>query len=290
MIFTYGSSHDQLFPMKYRNFNDGVPFNWTSYRIFGGGPSFRRVGRVYPAGEHNLNRNMFNAFMSFRNPNGSYSDIPVVEYNNNTWDEWGTTQINNRTTPYFAPGMMPQYTATDEVNCPYIFDSYKRNAAGSFKTASNRRFWTTTFDPLESTQNCWTYSFSISTILIVSNATTIPTIMPATWNILALPTSTTDIENDFWLQSPVNLDIAANEVKVITSGTGVVGNTIRNYKILAVKALLHRGTDYLQIYPSYHQIAEMSIPFISFKNQSNGDEVGFLEIEWNMSEPSAPSR
>ena len=271
--------------MKYRNFNDGIPFNCTSHRVFVSGPDFSAPGRVHPASEYNAMSSMVNAFMSFRKQDGHYTDIPVAEYSSNNWSSFGAVNYSYGNRTYFAPSIDPRYSATDPINKPYLFNGFTRNANGSLKQTSNRGFWTTTFTPVTSSRKVYNFHFFVSMILLLSNASTSPTVTPDEFNMLAFVNATDPITNDNWIRYGSNLSVTASEIKTLASGFDSVGGTNKYYKVIAVKTLTNRGPD-TSAYQVYGpQLEEMSIPLISFKNPTNGDEVGFLEIEFNISEP-----
>lgn len=271
--------------MVYKNYNDGIPFHARSARVYIAqeGSTEQRPFRLYPASERAANI-LFRMFMSFRVENGSYSDLPFMEYSSST-NSWNLFNVRMPYSDCFAPSILPRSTATDIGNIPYYAEQFELSPYAAISTTHNNiPLWTISFTPVSG--NYITYRISPYAILLISNPNGPPSVMPRVWNVLDFnsPTSNITIDNVASWDSVYGNAINPDQISILQTGTFTVENVPRHYKIVLVKTWVQTSPEI-----AYHVMAnmnEVSIPLLSFTGQVNGDEVAFIELGCDYGRPN----
>ena len=280
------SYKEQLIPMVYKNYNDGIPFYARSARVYLAreGSTAEQAFRLYPASEASADI-LFRMFMSFRVENGSYSDLPFMEYSSST-NSWNTFAVCEPYSDCFAPSILPRSTATDLGNIPYYAERFELSPYAAITTKhDNISLWTISFTPVSG--NYITYRIFPYAILLISNPNGVPSVMPRVWNVLDFnsPTSHITINNVASWDNLYGNEIPSDQISVISTGQFTVQGVNRYYKVVLVKTWVQTSPEI-----AYHFMAnmnEVSIPLLSFTGQVNGDEVAFLELGCDYGKPNA---
>lgn len=285
-----GSTIKQGIPLKYNNWNDGLPFNYKSSRVYMAQEDQPSIAafRIHPAQENGTSGgttyfNIANVFLDYRVQGGRYSDVPAVEYSNNTWYGYSVHVDGNKC----APSIFPRSTSTG-VYSPYL-SRYFNNAEGSFKNSRNG-IWTTTFT--KDTHQHFYPSFIFYAILLITNSTTnesqqiySPTARPDSVDMLAFSNTSDSYSSGTWISSAGTVDLTIDSSSYgfpVEADTVFINNIATKYQVYIVRnpAAFSYKADNLIL---NNGLSELSIPFITFKNARDGDTIYFLEYGFNIS-------
>ena len=276
---------EQLIPMVYKNYNDGIPFYARSARVYLAqeGSTAPRPFRLYPASERAADI-LFRMFMSFRVENGRYGDLPAMEYSAST-NSWNVYNVSMPYNDCFAPCILPRSTATDLGNIPYYAEAFERSPSAAISTSHNNiPLWSITFTAVSGSYLA--YYIHPYAILLISNPNGPPSVMPTEWNVLDFnsPTSGITYENIAPWDALHGNGINSDQISILKTGTFTVGGIQRYYKVVLIKTWVNTSPSI-----SHHwmpNMNEVSIPLLSFSGQADGDEVAFIELGCDYSKPN----
>lgn len=278
-----GNTIKQGMPIKYFNWNDGLPFNYRSWRVYMAQEDQPTLAafRIHPANETGQSQptstsyHLANIFLDYRVQNGRYSEVPAIEYTNNNWAAYSVCNDGNK----FAPNIFPRSQATG-IYSPYL-TRFLNSATGSFKSDRNG-IWTTTFT--KDTHQHFYPSFIFYGIFLFTNKNRTPQVKPDKLNMLAFSNTTDAYSSGTWISSAgtVDLDISATEYGTpVEYGETIIDGVSQHYTVYIVRhppAKSYRADNLIL----NTGLSELSMPFISFKNAVDGDNVYFLEYGFHI--------
>lgn len=264
----------QCIPWRYKNYNDGIGFNYRSAVVYMS-PSndTSPPRRIYPARDFTFRKGddenaglsiIHTVHMGFRS--SRYSDLPIASYNGTSWDEYGVRETSY--SGVFAPGIEPA-SSSEYYNVPIYTNE------GSFK--SNKGFWTFTMTPPDLVQR--RHTIRPYAVLLLSNINgTAPTVTPVGWHLFVYNsrTDTRTDANTLVLTASNEWDILSEQLATVYTGTINDGTRTRpNSRVIVIKSRLPGTSSWRE--QLFNRIDEVSIPFIECQSASTGDEVAILE-------------
>lgn len=234
-----------------QTYADTVPFNYRSAEVYISNEATASTAvRVFPANERPGKINTMHA--SFRS--SRFTELPCAEYSSGVWNVYNAVKFEADS---IAPSVSP--SGYRSVNGSCIESSYK----------PSKYVYTLTLNDLANPHGAylsiWPYA-----ILMMSNVNQAPTVEPWFWSVQMYSSASSN-------RTLVSFrSLADYQVSVLASGIATIHSQRRYYKIVAVHACVSDS-----IYESYqfsvNPIHEISAPCLTFHNQSNLDEVYFLE-------------